>query len=112
MKQFLLVVLLGLILPTRSVSMKKPEPGVIKDVAKLSGLVLRCVFAAKKELEQKKIPLEKYDISILENQNSVMIVLKTPGQAVTVRGDMGKFPGYEVEVRKIDLHIARSNYIR
>jgi len=64
------------------------------------------------ELEAKKIDVGKYEISILEERESVTLILKAADQPENNRGNTSNIPGFEVEIRKSDLHVIRSNYIR
>jgi hypothetical protein len=84
----------------------------IKITATFPGSVLKCIFSAEKELEIKNIDVERYEVLILDTPDTVILILKEPGLPKDEKGNSGKLPGYEVEVRKSDYRIIRSNFVR
>ena len=84
----------------------------IKITATFSGVVLKCLFSAEKDLKLKRIDSDQYEITVLESPDSVTLILKEPGLPKDEKGNSGKIPGYEVEVGKKDHQVIRSNYIR
>lgn len=97
---------------SRGFAMTGPEDRAIKITATFSGTVLNCLFSAEKEMRSKKIDFDKYEVSILESSESITLILKEPGLPKDEMGNTGSIPGYEVEVRKQDHRVIRSNYIR
>ena len=83
-----------------------------KVLAEFPGASLKWVDAAEPVLQEKKLDLDKYTISVLEQADSVTVILKSEGSASGGRGNTGKNPGFEVEISKKDLKVLRSNYIR
>jgi hypothetical protein len=81
-------------------------------VAEFSGASLKWVHAAEPEFEKKKLDLGNYLISVIEQNDSVVVVLTASDAEKGARGSSGTYPGYEVEIRKNDLKILRSNYVR
>jgi hypothetical protein len=64
------------------------------------------------EIEGKQLDRDKYTVSVFEEQDTVVVVLKVPDQPKGQRGHAGAIPGFEVEVRKSDGKVLRSNYLR
>ena len=68
--------------------------------------------AAEPEFQRRKLDLNKYTVSVIEERDSVAVVLKSLDAIEGVRGSSGSYPGYEVEISKKDLKVVRSNYVR
>jgi hypothetical protein len=83
-----------------------------RSTAEFSGAVLKWIHAAEPEFHRKNLDVNKYTISVMEQENSVVISLSSPDAVSGARGSTGRYPGFEVEVSKKDLTILRSNYIR
>ena len=81
-------------------------------VAEFPGSCLKWIRAAEPEFQRKQLDLDKYNISVVEQGNSVVVILSSPGSPKGARGSIGAHPGYEVEVNKRDLKVLRSNYVR
>ena len=54
----------------------------------------------------------KYVVSIVEHSDSVVVGLRSFDSVRGAGGSTGTYPGYEVAIRKRDLKVVRSNYIR
>jgi hypothetical protein len=93
-----------------SVTMAQSNPP--KVLAEFPGTSLKWIHAAEPVLQEKKIDLDKYTISLLEQADSVTVILKSGDSAPGGRGSTGKDPGFEVEISKKDLKVLRSNYVR
>ena len=89
-----------------------PQSNPPRVTAEFSGACLKWIHAAEPEFEQKKLDLDRYTISVVEDNDSVTVILKSPDAAEGVRGNTGRYPGYEVEIRKKNRKVVRSNYIR
>jgi hypothetical protein len=59
-----------------------------------------------------KLDLDKYIVSVVEQDDSVMVGLRSPDSVPGARGSTGRYPGYEVEINEKDLKVVRSNYVR
>lgn len=81
-------------------------------MAEFAGASLKWVHAAEPEFERKKLDLGNYTVSIVEQDDSVIVTLTSSDAPRGARGSAGKYPGYEVEISKKDLKIVRSNYVR
>ncbi len=93
-----------------SVTMAQSNPP--KVLAEFPGTSLKWIHAAEPILQDKKLDLDKYTISLLEQADSVTVILKSEDSAPGGRGNTGKNPSFEVEISKKDLKVLRSNYIR
>lgn len=85
---------------------------VMKVVAEFPAYVLRWIRIAEPEFKREKIDIEKYNITVLEQNNAVTVILKAGKPSKGQRGNIGSLPGFEVEINKVDGKVIRSNYIR
>jgi hypothetical protein len=93
-----------------SASMAQSNPP--KVIAEFTGASLKWIHTAEPEFERKKLDLDKYIVSVVEQNDSVTVILRSSDVVEGARGSTGKYPGYEVEISKKDLKVVRSNYIR
>ncbi|MGA2435248.1 MAG: hypothetical protein ABSG25_08180 [Bryobacteraceae bacterium] len=93
-----------------SALMAQSNPPIV--VAEFMGASLKWIHAAEPEFQRKKLDLDKYTISVVEQSDSVTVTLISSDAAKGARGSTGKYPGYEVVISKKDLKVVRSNYIR
>jgi hypothetical protein len=83
-----------------------------KVLAEFKGSSLKWIHAADPAFRREKLDLDNYIVSVVEQEDSVIVLLTSPDSVEGSRGSTGKYPGYEVEIRKKDLKIIRSNYER
>jgi hypothetical protein len=83
-----------------------------KVIAEFSGSSLKWVRTAEPEFERKNLDLDKYTISVVEQNDSVTVALTSSDSVKGARGSSGSFLGFVVEINKKDMKIVRSNYIR
>ena len=83
-----------------------------KVIAELAGASLKWIHAAEPEFERKKLDLENYTVSVFEQSDSVVVILRSSDAEEGAKGSTGRHPGYEVEISKKDLKVVRSNYVR
>jgi hypothetical protein len=83
-----------------------------KVIAEFSGSSLKWVHAAEPEFERKKLDLDKYTVSVVEQNDSVTVALMSSDSVEGARGSTGRYPGFAVEISKKDMKVVRSNYIR
>jgi hypothetical protein len=83
-----------------------------KVIAEFSGSSLKWMHAAEPEFERKRLDLDKYTVSVIEQNDTVTVSLTSSDSVAGARGSTGSYPGFEVEIRKKDLKVVRSNYIR
>ncbi len=80
------------------------------------GSGLRWLYAAEGEIKSRitdrNFDLNKCKVSIIEEEVSVVVLLTTPGLPKTLRGHAGDCAGLEIEIRKADAKVVRSNYIK
>ena len=81
-------------------------------MAEFPGASLKWVHAAEPEFHRKKLDLDKYTVSVFEEDNSVTVSLSSLDSVPGARGSTGTSPGYEVEISKKDLRVLRANYVR
>jgi hypothetical protein len=80
--------------------------------AELPGSSLKWIHIAEAEFDREKLNLDRYRLSVVEEEDVVVVIvtgLKQPKNAI---GSVGPDPGYEVEIRKKDRKVLRSNYVR
>jgi len=110
MKRFVCAAVLGIsILGWRELLAQSKPPKVM---AEFTGASLKWIHAAEPEFQRKKLDLDKYIVSVVEQEDSVMVGLRSFDSVEATRGSPESHPGYEVEIRKKDLKVVRSNYIR
>jgi len=102
-----MIVIISLGLSTTMAQSNSP-----KVLAEFPGTSLKWIHAAEPVLQEKKLDLDKYNITLLEQADSVTVILKSADSAPGDRGSTGKNPGFEVEISKKDLKVLRSNYVR
>ena len=88
------------------------QSGPPKQIAEFSGAAFKWVRAAEPEFQKRHLDLNKYIVLVAEQDDSVIVALRSPDATKEARGNTGTLPGYEVEIRKKDLSIVRSNYVR
>lgn len=84
----------------------------LRVIAEFPGASVKWVHIAEAQFEREKLDLNKYKVSVIEQENSMVVLLtglKEPKGAI---GSVGPDLGYEVEISKKDLKIIRSNYVR
>ena len=81
-------------------------------MAEFPGASLKWVHAAEPEFQREKLDLDKYTVSVFEEDNSVTISLSSLNSVPGARGSTGTSPGYEVEISKKDLRVLRAHYVR
>lgn len=88
-----------------SIKPSESEGGVPRCVAEMG----TCCGA---RVQRRKLDLDNYTVSVIEEDDSVAVSLTSPDAAKGARGSTGSYPGYEVEISKKDMTVVRSNYIR
>jgi hypothetical protein len=83
-----------------------------KVLAQCSGAALKWIHAAEPEFQRRQLDLDKYNVSVVEESDSVVVSLSSPDEPKGLRGSAGKYPGFEIEISKKDLRILRSNFVR
>jgi len=81
-------------------------------MAEFPGASLKWIHAAEPEFQREKLDLDKYTVSVVEENNSVTVGLSSLDSVPGARGSSGTYPGYVVEISKKDLKVLRSNYVR
>jgi hypothetical protein len=83
-----------------------------KEVVECEGRVFKWVQVAEKELAKNKIAIEERRILVFEDDESVVVAFVGPRSSVWERGAPGSVPGLEVQIRKADLAVQRTNFVR
>jgi len=81
-------------------------------LAEFRGASLKWVHADEPEFKRRNLNLDKYIVSITEEDDSVVVTLSATDAVKGAFGSSGSYPGYEVEIRKKDMKVVRSNYVR
>jgi hypothetical protein len=110
MKRFARAILIVIFILGLSALMAQSNPP--KVMAEFTGASLKWIHAAKPEFQRKKLDLDKYTVSVVDQNDSVTVSLRSSDAVEGARGSTGSYPGYEVEISKKDLKVVRSNYIR
>jgi hypothetical protein len=80
--------------------------------AEFPGASLKWIHIAEPEIQRRKLDLDRYNVSIIEEKDSVIVSLQSLDNPEGAMGSMGSYPGYQVEISKKDLKVVRANYIR
>lgn len=110
MRKFILAMVMAASIQGWNISMAQSNPP--KVAAELPGSCLKWIHAAEPEFQRKHLDLDNYTISVLEQEESVTVILSSVDAPEGARGSVGKHPGYEVEISKKNMKILRSNYVR
>lgn len=89
-----------------------PQSGPPKTLAEFTGASLKWVHAAEPEFQKRGLNLDKYTIRVVDQDDSVIVMLQASDSSEGARGSSGSAPGYEVEISKKDRKVMRSNYVR
>ncbi|MGB6598527.1 MAG: hypothetical protein WBE70_15525, partial [Candidatus Acidiferrum sp.] len=81
-------------------------------MAELPGKALTWIGIAQPEFERENLQVDKYFVTVVEEDESVSVILTGSRISKEVRGDPGPIPGYEVEISKKGKKVIRANYIR
>ena len=84
----------------------------LKVLAEFPGSSLKWIRVAEPEFEREKLDLNKYTISVVDEGDSVAVMLRAADIPKGARGNTAGYPGYEVEISKKDLKVLQSNYTR
>jgi hypothetical protein len=93
----------------RGLSAQSKSPRVM---AEITGASLKWILAAEPKFQREKLDLDKYVVSVVEQGDSIIVELRSFDSVKGARGSTGSYPGYELEIRKKDVKVVRSNYIR
>lgn len=80
--------------------------------AEFAGASLKWIHAAEPEFQQKKLDLDRYTVLVIEQADSVTVLLKSTDSVEGAKGSTGKYPSYGVEISKKDMKILSSSYAR
>jgi len=89
-----------------------PQSQGAKLQAQFPGACLKWIYKAEPEFERRHLDLEHYTVSVLEQNDSVIVNLSSLDGHENGRGSTGSLPGYEVEISRKDSSVVRSNYVR
>jgi hypothetical protein len=78
----------------------------------MPGSSLKWIHIAEHEWERKEFDLDKYRVLVVEEENSVTVILRGLNEPKGTLGSIGPDPGYEVEISKKTYKVLRSNYVR
>lgn len=81
-------------------------------VESISGKSIQIIQVALPEAARSNIALEKYKVVVMESGSSYLVVFDDPQRVEGQRGSTARMPSFEVEVRKDDLKIVRSSFVR
>jgi hypothetical protein len=110
MKRYMWVIVAMVLICGGSMSMGQSYP--LKKIAKFPGASLKWIRLAEPEFERHKLDLDKYNVEVIEESDSITVFLSSTDAPEGSRGSGGKYPGYQVEFSKKDMKILHSNYTR
>jgi len=80
--------------------------------AELPGSSLKWIHIAEGEFERERLDLDKYRVSVVEEDDSVVVILTGLNEPKHVRGSVGLDLGYAVEISKKTRKVLQSSYTR
>jgi len=81
-------------------------------IAEFAGASLKWIHVAEPELRRNHLNLDKYMVSVTEEDDSVTVSLLATDAVKGTKGSSGSYPAYAVEISKKDLRVVRSYYQR
>lgn len=61
---------------------------------------------------EKNLDLSKYEISVVNNGNTLVVVFLDKNKTTNIIGNPGVLPGFEVELDAKDLKVINSHFVR
>jgi hypothetical protein len=80
--------------------------------AELPGSSLKWIHVAEPEFARERLNLDKYRVSVVEEDNSVVVILTGLKQPKGVMGSAGPDPGYWVVISKKGMKVLGAYYTR
>jgi hypothetical protein len=80
-----------------------------KELITISGTVQQVIEAAMPRFKQQRLPLDQYEITVLETSKSFVVIFDVPSDGKQSRGSPGPLPAYEVELDKKSLKVRCAN---
>lgn len=80
--------------------------------AELPGKSLKWIHIAEPQFKREKLDLDKYTVTVFEEDESVAVILTSFDAPKRSRGSGGTYPAYEVEISKKTMKIIRASYVR
>ena len=79
----------------------------------ISGLSFRAIQIAEEELKRRGLNVLQYRIRVWRRESSLYVIFEDPiADGPSVRGSLGKAPGFWVELDPGDLHIVKSAFTK
>jgi len=107
-------VLVGLMLASSVLGLfvARAQSGPPRELAKFPATALKWILIAEPEFEREKLDVDKYTLTVIEDADSVTVMLIGTDNPPGARGSSSRYPGYEVEIRKKDHKMISAHYIR
>ena len=100
-----------LLAPIRGFAME--TIGTYDEVVKIKGEHARIILATDPEIKKRNLDLERYEIAIIDSNELWVVLFEPKGALRGTRGSPLKgVPGFTVELRKGDLSVLRSYFVR
>lgn len=77
----------------------------------IHGTTFLAIRAAVEVFKRQNLNLEYYNIEVVREGTSIIVIFSDKDRPEGARGSIGKI-GFEVELDSRDLHVIRSNYVR
>lgn len=78
----------------------------------LPGVCLKWLHIAEAEMRRKNLDLDNYTVTVVGREETATVIFKSVDASEGSKGSGGSHVGYEVEIRKKDSRVLRSNYVR
>jgi hypothetical protein len=83
-----------------------------RTIATFPGYCLKWINVAEAEIHRKNLNLDDYIVLVVEREHTVTVGFSSKDSPEDSKGSGGSHPDYEVEIRKSDSKIMRSNFVR
>jgi hypothetical protein len=78
----------------------------------LPGAYLKWLHIAETEIRRKNLDADNYVVTVVVREETATVIFKSADAPEGAKGSGGSHAGYEVEIKKKDSKVVRSNYVR
>jgi len=82
------------------------------EIVKIPGSALKWIHATEPEFTRRKLNLENYNVTVLDEGDTIIVSLTGLHTKPGWRGNSSSFPEYSVEISKKDLKVLWGSYNR
>ena len=107
------VTFIGLLsFPLLTAESPKAAAPVLKERGSISGGDLKAIQSALPVFEAHGLRVDAYRVIVLEEGESIIVLFDDPDRSPGQKGSTGRMVSFEVRLRKSDLTVVGSNFVR